>query len=183
MTHHFTDKEGLRWPLSLDLETAEFIENSDFSLLYDGPVSLLQPDEQFIKAMYTNLPLVYALAFAACHETAEEHGIDQHEFKKRLNGQAMLELKEAWHDELVDFFPELRTVLSPLREMYLETPKRAVQKITEAVEAEMGALTAEAETMIDAEIEKLVSTIRGRSSDQSQPSPESTTGELSHSGN
>lgn len=122
----FQDSKGRTWELSLSLAAAQRIEGCDFSDLTDQEISILNIHEvDCLDTVVRNAPVIFACIYCCIKPQADAQGVTQDEFAESIDGNAVIEGKEAWVEELAAFFPELRTVLLQM----LETQKQGLEKI------------------------------------------------------
>lgn len=142
--HSFKDKSGFVWELELVLDSAKRIDNADYSLIYDKPVSFLnsqilaQEDQSrsFFTDVLTRDGLAMFLVWCIVKPQADQAGVTEDEFARRLGGQQIRDARDALWEEISDFFPEKRTILSQLRDLYLKLHKQ-VQETMASVEGEI----------------------------------------------
>lgn len=123
----FTDRHGREWDLTITAYTVRRIEASDFSELWDGDVTLIRPDKEFLSELVTNSPLAIAVVWAICSAEAieEDKTRDENWFLARIDGKASASAQDALWGALEDFFPQAKTVLSHLNSLRKQAEQQA----------------------------------------------------------
>ena len=146
--HSFKDASGHTWDLNLNLAAAERIDKCDFSLLTDEKFSILAPTEKAFELFTSDTAVIFACIWCIIHPQATELGIDQDQFKERINGDTIYPAKKAFWGALQDFFPEQRTVLSKMVEMFDLTLKKKSEGLKK--------LLPEVEKAVERDIDKMI---------------------------
>src|SRR5690606_11452385 len=107
----FTDKNGAAWDVTLTLSGARRVDNSDFSEIHEGEVSLLRPDKRLVTALTTDVSRIAAVVWSLVKPAADAKQISEDQFIDALDGHSIAAMKEAFWGALMDFFQDRGTAL------------------------------------------------------------------------
>lgn len=147
----FTDAEGREWDLSISLTDAKRVESADFSLVYPGDVSLLEPPKELFQAILSHVPLQFALIYVLVHPQAEELGVGEEAFCDAIDGTCLLPAKQALWEAITDFFPALKTSLARLFEVQ--------KKNAEAIDRRLASVAEKLEQVSETEIDRAIAAV------------------------
>ena len=128
--HSFRDTKNREWKIDINCDVIESVLAETQTNLLD----LLDKDSQLLTELTTFPPLVCKLVAATIREQLVEAKIDDKEFRRAMNGDALSEASDALLDELVLFCPKhsrnLRAaVLEKHREVQAAATDLAMAKI------------------------------------------------------
>lgn len=160
----FTDRFSRQWDVTLTLASARRVDASDFSELWKGSVSFLEPSKELFTELITNRPLAMAVVWAICSKQAKEQYGDEfteEDFIEGLDGSSMEEAIDGLWETLSRFFPQAKTALSELQAIRKDMIAKAtagLAKISDRAKEEIGkeieTLLATAEQELDDEYAK-----------------------------
>lgn len=155
----FRDRFGNKWDLTITAYTVQRIENSDFTALWDGEVTLIRPDKELLTELMNNRPLCLAVVWAICSADAEELDpkYDEIKFLKSIDGRAAADAINAFWESLEDFFPEAKTVISTLNSLRKQAEQQARTGLAKIEKEAMEKLGPQAKTKIQQAIDKQLS--------------------------
>lgn len=157
----FTDKKGREWDTTIDLEIAQRIDASDFSMFTDSKTSFLKGDKTFFSELISNTSLMFAVIWAiVIDQAASRLDIDptinpddaQKEFVKGIGGQQIEDARMSLMESLGDFFPAGKTGLLKLAEQF--------KVMNQTVGEEMEKLTPLMQTKLRKELQKAVENLK-----------------------
>ena len=141
----------------MDLGSAQAVDDSDFSEITDNKFSILEPDKDFFLSLFKETRLTFAIIWAIVRSQATTNGLLaqvlqehpelvgedgsptpdreaalQEAFVKGMDGAIIIDGREALWVALSDFFPEMRNVLSIIRDNHQRIMKEMEVSIIEA---------------------------------------------------
>lgn len=167
----FKDKNGNEWNLELNGLAVRDIDSTDYSALVEGDYRIARQVEggKFWETGVYDRALILAMAWVAIRgqnkaiiEEArkaidELRGREEGEattaeeaFVSLLDGPSIRFAYDAFMEELADFFPQRRTVLTKLIRLSGEVEKKASQRIVERLDK----LAPRVDELIDRELDK-----------------------------
>lgn len=100
----FRDTKNRVWKLEVNVDVIEQVQAATNANLLD----LADPQSDLLAQVNLAPPLLGKLLFAAIGEQAKIAGVDEREFKRSMDGDALAAASDALMDELVLFFPKRR---------------------------------------------------------------------------
>ena len=119
--HSFTDAKGRPWQLEINVDAIEEVQA-------DCGVNILDvadPNSNLLKELITFPPLLAKLLFACLADQARLKEVDDREFRRSMNGDALQAGHDALLDEIILFSPKHRRSL-------LQTVRERNQELEEA---------------------------------------------------
>ena len=133
--HSFKDTEGKQWDVRLTLGFTDWLSSkrTQDDLVSEGiiekPFSFYDVNEDFSQILI-NGHLQMFMIYALVEPQVEKRGITMEDWKNRMDSTTLQDAKEALRNEILDFFPEKKTLLQKVT----ETISRAEEKIGIAIE-------------------------------------------------
>lgn len=130
--HSFTDTAGREWQIELTIGAVKQLKVSELK------IDLLKINEgkpTLLTRLFTDIELGIDVIWELVRKQAEERGLTVIDFVEALGGDAATDAKDAFDQELVDFFRQLRrTQEMRAVEKMRKTITRAIQNATERIE-------------------------------------------------
>lgn len=163
MGRTFTDSLGKEWSVALTLSAAKRIDASDLTLVYPKPISFLneaRADSDFFENVWNDNGLAMALVWVLVKPQADLEQIDEDAFCERLDGRSLNAAKDALWEEIMDFFPHKRTVLSRLKSLY----QKAHQLASDKLDGREDQILSQLDKQMENEFDKRLQTVGATSS-------------------
>jgi hypothetical protein len=172
--HSFRDTKNREWKIDINCDVIESVLAETNTNLLD----LLDKDSQLLMELTTFPPLVCKLVAATIREQLVEAKIDDKEFRRAMNGDALSEASDALLDELVLFSPKhsrnLRAaVLEKHREVQAAATDLAMGRIEDPALKER--LIAAMDRRIERDLREALAHMEGHEPPARSSAPESST--------
>jgi len=116
-THKFTDRHGREWDLTITLNEAWRVDKAEFDGVSEVDIKFTKPSDEMFKEIIDNNQLMFAVIWYVILPQAEQKDIDYESFCDGIDGSCVWEATMSLMESLQDFFPQARTVLSPMVKM------------------------------------------------------------------
>lgn len=129
MPREFTDNQGRRWPIRMDIEIVKRLKKS--SLAFDIMA------EDSLPKLASDPVLLCDVLFVICMDEADAAGVTDEDFGRGLGGDALLDATNQLIEAIVDFFPRpgQREQARNAMDLFARTTERALQEAGAALAA------------------------------------------------
>lgn len=183
-----TDYRGRTWDLTLNLGLAERIYNSDYSAILTRiattdeerealskmKIDLIQMTDAAIMQVIGNERLIYAICYTIVIDQLKANGIDgdpnleetQFEFMQGINGQIANLFRETLWKSVIDFRPQMGTVLSrsiQINNKLKNAAPERVDRLMKEFETKIGPYLDKIESQAKANMEENMKTLGKKS--------------------
>ncbi len=130
------DKDGKEWDLKLTLGGALRVEQSDFSVLTDKPVSFIDVDTERLTEVLGKTGLLFAVVWSLVQPQVPE-GMTDDGFLELWDGDGIRRVRDCMWESIADFFPIQRTALLRLKAQW-DRADRMLQMEMKDVDGKLG---------------------------------------------
>ncbi len=154
----FTDNAGRTWTIAVTVDAIKRVEGLIAGV---NLAKLMVGDPPLLTRLETDIVLLCDVIFALVKPQADQLGVTDEEFGRALGGDAIRLAHDAFWEELIDFFRQLRRT----------DTARAIKKQISLVEATVAAIEQQVETL---DVEQVIATALGGSAGNWPASPASS---------